>query len=168
VSLLLAVAAAVLFGLGTYLVLQRTLSRIIIGIGLLSHGANVLWILAGRRGTPPIVGNGPSEDFSDPVPQALTLTAIVITFGVTAFLLALAYRSWVLTDDDEVEHDLADIAIRLGRGPEDDDDDGGTAEEAAGLVAGGTGTPPVAEPGRAATAPPPDPAPGVPPAGEAP
>ena len=120
-SVLLAFAAAVLFSTGTYLVLQRKLSRIIIGIGLLSHGANLLFILAGRRGTPPIVGEGPQDQLSDPVPQALTLTAIVITFGVTAFLLALAYRSWILTDDDEVEHDVADLDIRFGRGPEDED-----------------------------------------------
>jgi multicomponent Na+:H+ antiporter subunit C len=121
VSLLLAFAAAVLFSTGTYLVLQRKLSRIIIGIGLLSHGANLLFVLSGRRGFPSIVGEGPDDQLSDPLPQALTLTAIVITFGVTAFLLALAYRSWILTDDDEVEHDVADLDIRFGRGPEDEE-----------------------------------------------
>lgn len=126
----LALGAASLFGIGTYLVLQRKLSRIIIGIGLLTHGANVLWIIAGSRGEPPIVDGEPSGGYSDPLPQALTLTAIVITFGVTAYLLALAYRSWVLTDDDEVEHDIADLALRSGRSdepasdgePEDDPD----------------------------------------------
>lgn len=121
-SVLLAFAAAGLFGVGTYLVLQRKLSRIIIGLGLLTHAANVLWITAGRKGEPPIVGQSPPSTFSDPLPQALTLTAIVISFGVTAFLLALAYRSWVLTDDDEVEHDVADIAIRIGRGEGDDEE----------------------------------------------
>lgn len=113
-NLALATAAAALFGIGTYLVLQRKLSRIIIGLGLLTHGANVLWILAGSRGDPPIVDGEPANRYSDPLPQALTLTAIVITFGVTAYLLALAYRSWVLTDDDEVEHDIADLALRAG------------------------------------------------------
>src|SRR5690606_23864570 len=48
-------------------------------------------------------GSGPEESFADPVPQALALTAIVISFGVTALLLALAYRSWLLSDDDEIE-----------------------------------------------------------------
>ena len=57
------------------------------------------------------------------MPQALTLTAIVISFGVTAFLLALAYRSWLLSDDDEVEHDLSDLDIRLGRGTDEGDED---------------------------------------------
>lgn len=121
-SVLLAFAAAALFGIGTYLVLQRKLSRIIIGLGLLTHAANILWITAGRKGEPPIVGQSPESTFSDPLPQALTLTAIVISFGVTAFLLALAYRSWVLTDDDEVEHDVADIDIRIGRGESTDDE----------------------------------------------
>lgn len=118
-SVLLAFCAAVLAGVGTYLVLQRMLSRIVVGIAMYGHAASVLWITAGRRGDPPIV-TGDVTAFSDPFPQALALTAIVITFGVTAFLLALAYRSWELTDDDEVEHDPADIAIRR-RSPVDDD-----------------------------------------------
>ena len=61
-----------------------------------------------RRGSAPIVGTGDPTDFADPMPQALVLTAIVISFGVTALLLALAYRSWLLTDDDEVADDLDD------------------------------------------------------------
>lgn len=110
-TFVLAATAAALFALGTYLVLQRKLSRIIIGIGLLTHGANVLLITAGRRGTPPIVGTGDPGRFADPMPQALVLTAIVITFAVTALLLAMAYRSWMLTRDDEVEDDVGDRAI---------------------------------------------------------
>jgi multicomponent Na+:H+ antiporter subunit C len=105
---MLAAIAAALFGIGTYLLMQRKLSRIIIGLGLLTHGANLLLITAGRRGSPPIVGEGPSGAFADPLPQALALTAIVITFGVTMLLLALAYRSWLLTRDDEVQDDVGD------------------------------------------------------------
>jgi multicomponent Na+:H+ antiporter subunit C len=107
----LAGAASVLFGLGTYLLLQRKLSRIIIGLGLLTHGANILLISAGRRGDPPIIGDGSSAEYADPLPQALVLTAIVITFGVTTLLLALAYRSWLLTRDDEVQDDVGDRSI---------------------------------------------------------
>jgi multicomponent Na+:H+ antiporter subunit C len=107
---MLAAAAAVLFGTGTYLLLQRKLSRIIIGLGLLTHGANLLLITSGRRGAPPIIGDSPTADLADPVPQALALTAIVITFGVTMLLLALAYRSWQLTSDDEVQDDVGDRA----------------------------------------------------------
>jgi multicomponent Na+:H+ antiporter subunit C len=110
-TIMLAATAATLFGVGTYLVLQRKLSRIIIGLGLLTHGANILLITAGRRGDPPIIGSGDRAGFADPLPQALALTAIVITFGVTTLLLALAYRSWLLTHDDEVQDDVGDRSI---------------------------------------------------------
>jgi multicomponent Na+:H+ antiporter subunit C len=125
----LAATAAGLFGIGTYLVLQRKLSRIIIGIALLSHGANMLMIGSGRPGRAPIVGNGDPADLADPLPQALALTAIVIGFGVTALLLALAYRSWVLTSDDEVRDDIEDR--RVAEHPDEDagEDDPGDAAE---------------------------------------
>jgi multicomponent Na+:H+ antiporter subunit C len=110
-TVMLAAVAACLFGIGTYLILQRKLSRIIIGLGLLTHGANVLLITAGRRGTPPIIGTRDPSTFADPLPQALALTAIVITFGVTILLLALGYRSWLLTRDDEVQDDVGDRSI---------------------------------------------------------
>lgn len=113
-SLTVAIAAAVLFGVGTHLVLQRKLSRIIIGLALLSHGANVLLMSSGVAGDPPIIGRGDPADFSDPLPHAFALTTVVISFGVTAFLLALAFRSWLLTHDDEVEDDLADRSIARG------------------------------------------------------
>jgi multicomponent Na+:H+ antiporter subunit C len=134
VTVLLAFAAASLFGVGTYLVLQRQLSRIVIGIGLLGHGTNVLFVISARGGgEPPFAGSGDRRDFTDPLPQALALTAIVITFGVTAFLLALAYRSWIVTRYDEVEDDVEDRFIaRRGLRPrasddagDDRDDDGG-------------------------------------------
>jgi len=115
-TILFAAAAAALFTLGTYLVLQRKLSRIIIGLGLLTHGANILLITSGRRGSPPIIGEGDPADFSDPLPQAFALTAIVITFAVTMFLLGLAYRSYQLTRDDEVEDDVGDRAVAAVRG----------------------------------------------------
>ncbi len=114
-TIVMAVAAATLFGIGTYLVLQRKLSRIIIGLALLSHGANVLLMTSGEGGVAPLIGSGELGEFADPLPQALALTTIVITFGVTALLLALAYRSWLLTHDDEVEDDLTDRAVGRGR-----------------------------------------------------
>ena len=115
-SVLLAFTAAVLFGLGTWLLLQRRLTRIIIGIGLIGHGTNILLITSGGGGgLPPVIGKGDPADFADPLPQALALTAIVITFGVTAFLLAMAYRSWQLTHDDVVDDDLEDRLIASRR-----------------------------------------------------
>ena len=110
-TFVLAATAGMLFAVGTYLVLQRKLSRIIIGLGLLTHGANLLLIGSGRRGDPPVIGARDASGFSDPLPQALALTAIVITFAVTVLLLALAYRSWLLTQDDEVEDDVGDRDI---------------------------------------------------------
>ena len=113
-TIVLAFAAAALFALGTYLVLQRKLSRIIVGLALLSHGANVLLLASGRFGDAPLIGNGDNAGLSDPLTQALALTTIVITFGVTALLLAMAYRSWLLTHDDEVADDLTDRALAAG------------------------------------------------------
>ncbi len=110
-SVVMAGTAAILFGLGTYLLLQRKLSRIIVGLGLISHGANVLFVNSGRRGLPALIGQGDPADFADPMPQALVLTAIVISFGTTALLLALAYRSWLLTADDEVADDIEDRIV---------------------------------------------------------
>lgn len=109
-TFVLAVTVAVLYGTGAYLLLQRNLSRIVIGLGVLGHGANLMLLMAGRSGAAPIVtdGGGP---YADPLPQALALTAIVITFGVSAYLLALVYRSWLLTGSDEVEDDVEDQRI---------------------------------------------------------
>lgn len=114
--LVLALTVGALYAAGTYLVLQRALTRIVLGLALLGHGANLLLLLAGgRAGRAPIVGAGDGP-VADPLPQALALTAIVITFGITAFLLALAYRSWLLRRDDEVEDDVEDRRIaRLGQ-----------------------------------------------------
>lgn len=110
--LALAVVVGFLFAGGTYLLLQRTLTRIVLGLALYSHGVNVLLLLAGgRAGAPPLVGEGASEAVADPLPQAMALTAIVITFAISAFLVALAYRSWTLTGDDEAEDDIEDRRI---------------------------------------------------------
>ncbi|HEX2063015.1 MAG TPA: NADH-quinone oxidoreductase subunit K [Acidimicrobiales bacterium] len=107
----LAAVVGVLYAVGTYLVLQRTLTRIVIGLAVMAHGANLLVLMAGgRAGEAPVIG-GRAPPFADPLSQALALTAIVITFGVSAFLLALAYRSWLVRDDDEVEDDVEDRRI---------------------------------------------------------
>lgn len=103
------VLIAVLFGTGTYLVMHRTLTRIVLGVGMLGNGVNVLIVATGDRpGEAPIVGRSGT---TDSVPQALVLTAIVIGFAVVAFLLALAWRSWTITGDDAVEDDLEDRRV---------------------------------------------------------
>ena len=118
-NLSLALCIGVLYTVGTYLLLQRTLTRVVIGLGLLAHGANLLLLQAGGpAGDPPFVGPdgavgaaGVLGGTADPLPQAMVLTAIVIAFGVSAFLLALAYRSWTLTGEDEVQDDVEDRRI---------------------------------------------------------
>ncbi len=110
----LAALVGILFSVGTYLLLQRTLTRIVIGIALLGHAANLLLLVAGgRAGRPPLITDEPGPAFVDPLPQALALTAIVIAFGAIALLLTLAWRSFVLHGEDEVEDDLEDR--RIGR-----------------------------------------------------
>ncbi len=112
-SLITLGVVAVLFAAGTYLILQRMLSRVVIGLGLVSHGANLLIMLSGTRpAPPPVVTKTQVVAVADPLPQAMVLTAIVISFGVTAFLLALALRSYLLTGSDAVEDDLEDLRIR--------------------------------------------------------
>ncbi len=118
----LAACAAALAGIGTWLAMDRTLTRILLGLSLWGHAAVLLLLVAG--GAPAEVPIGSAEelagvDVSDPVVQALALTAIVITFAVTAFLLALANRSWSLTGDDRVQDDPEDLRLA----DEDGDDD---------------------------------------------
>ncbi|HEX5018833.1 MAG TPA: Na(+)/H(+) antiporter subunit C [Actinomycetes bacterium] len=109
----LILTAAGLIGCGVYLLLERSLTRVLVGLVLISNGVNVLFLVsAGKAGTTPIVGVGAEGEMSDPLPQALVLTAIVITLGTTAFLLAMAYRSWQLTGHDDVQDDIEDAAIR--------------------------------------------------------
>src|SRR5687767_5237801 len=96
-ELLLAITAGVLYAAGIYLMLRRRLAQLIIGLGLLNNGTNILIFTSGSltRATPPVIPAGlerASEPFADPVPQALILTAIVIGFGVLAFALVLAHQ----------------------------------------------------------------------------
>lgn len=110
-SFVLVLLIGVLFSVGIYLLLQRSLTRIVLGIGVLANGVNMLILATGtRQGTPPIVeGNDPP--FTDPVPQALVLTAIVIGFALTAFLVALAWRLWTIDGHDLAEDDIEDRVI---------------------------------------------------------
>ena len=110
-NLLILLTAGLLCSFGTYLMLGRQLSRIVIGIGLLGHGVNILLVFSGGDGGDPAFSGGDTSTFADPLPQALVLTAIVITFGVIAFFLTLAYRSWRLTANDDVEDDVEDRRI---------------------------------------------------------
>jgi len=113
VSIVLAITIGALYAIGTYALFERSLTRIIIGLALLGHGSVLMLLFAGGLpGRPPFTdGLVDPEAFADPLPQAMALTAIVITFGVLVFLLAVSYRSWTLTHDDEVEDDLEDARL---------------------------------------------------------
>ena len=111
-ALALVVVVGVLVGTGVYLLLERSLSRVVLGVTLISNGVNVLFLIAGgAAGGPPLVGTTEPEEMADPLPQAMVLTAIVINLGLTAFVLAMAYRSWQLHGHDEVQDDLEDRRI---------------------------------------------------------
>lgn len=114
VSLVLLVIMAVLYACGIYLMLERSMTRVLLGFLLVGNATNLLiLIMVGRPGTAPIVQDGvTAEEMTDPLPQALILTAIVITFAVSAFLMALIYRSWRLAREDDVVDDPDDVALR--------------------------------------------------------
>lgn len=110
--LVLIAVMVVMYAVGVYLLLDRSLTRVLLGVLLVGNATNLLIFLAsGSFGAAPIYGETDPSKMSDPLPQAFILTAIVITFGVTAFMLALLYRSWRLAREDEDtvlddEHDL--------------------------------------------------------------
>ena len=112
-SLTLVVLMAVLFGAGISIMLERSLTRVLIGFLLVGNAVNILiYLMSGTPGLAPILADGVDQtEISDPLPQAFVLTAIVINLGITAFMLALIYRSWWLAQlgakgdlvDDEAE-----------------------------------------------------------------
>ncbi len=93
--LIFAITAGVIFACGIYLMLRRSMVRLILGLSLLTYAVNLLIFSMGDLTTraAPIVDSADLETMADPLPQALILTAIVISFGVTAFTIALAYRA---------------------------------------------------------------------------
>ena len=113
VNLTLVLACAALSGCGVYLLLERSLTRVLIGLVLLGNGVNLAFLAAsGPAGESAFYGSADPRDMADPLPQALVLTAIVITLGTIAFLLAMAHRSWQLNGHDDVQDDVEDAAIR--------------------------------------------------------
>ncbi len=100
----MSILAGILFTIGIYNLLQKQLLRIVIGTALISHGAHLFILTMGKlkRGAPPILEYGISE-YSDPLPQALILTSIVISFGVTSLLLVLAYRASKENNTDNMD-----------------------------------------------------------------
>ncbi len=107
-ELVLAIAIGALYAAGIYLILRRSIAKLIIGLALLSHGANLLIFTAAglERGRPPLIPEGQTEaamPIADPLPQALILTAIVIGFSVLAFALVLFLRAFQTVGGDDLD-----------------------------------------------------------------
>ncbi|MEV4569605.1 Na(+)/H(+) antiporter subunit C [Nonomuraea sp. NPDC049419] len=111
ISLVPFAACCLLITTGVTLLLERSLVRVLAGVIVLGNGVNLLIVTSGGdAGGPPFTG---TTGMADPLPQAMVLTAIVITLGVTGFLLAMVHRSWQLTGTDEVQDDTEDRRVRL-------------------------------------------------------
>lgn len=103
-ELIVASAIGILTAAGVYLVLRGRTFPVVIGLALLSYAVNVFLFAMGRLviNAPPILVKG-VETYTDPLPQALVLTAIVISFGMTALLVVLALRTYLETGSDHVD-----------------------------------------------------------------
>ena len=116
VNIVLLGLVAVLYSAGVYLLLERSLTRVLLGVLLLGNATNLLLLSSGGAGgRPPIVGVTPDDEMSDPLAQAMILTAIVITLGIAAFLLAMIYRNWVLEHGEDIAVDVEDVRVARGR-----------------------------------------------------
>jgi multicomponent K+:H+ antiporter subunit C len=114
-ALLLSLFVGVLTGCGVWLLLRPRTFDLVLGLTLLSYAVNIFIFLMGRIrvGAPPIVRDGVAPTlahYADPLPQALVLTAIVISFAMTAVMLAIAMRARALTGSDHVDGDGDDDA----------------------------------------------------------
>lgn len=117
INLVLALLVGVIFACGAYLLLRRDAVKLVLGLSLLSYGINFVLFGTSRlgRGLPPIVVDketfqGNIAPYVDPVPQALILTAIVISFGVTAFVVVLLNQRNALVHEHATEEPGPTIA----------------------------------------------------------
>lgn len=111
-NLTLVLVTVGLVAAGTALVLDRSLVRVLLGMVLIGNGVAVLYlVVSGQAGRPPFVGEAPGS-ISDPLPQAMVLTAIVISLATIGFLLALSYRLWQVSGTDDVPDDAEDARIQ--------------------------------------------------------
>lgn|SRR5690606_10361972 len=107
-ELLLIILLGLLYAAGVYLILRRSMVKLLFGILLLGSGANILIFLLGgiTKGKPPVIAEDAKlfqDVFADPVPQALILTAIVISFAMIAFAIVLLKRVYALVDSDDLD-----------------------------------------------------------------
>lgn len=119
-NLLLLLASGVSVAAGVYLLLDRAMTKMLMGILLIGNGANLLMLQAGGEpGSPPIAGRESTqygEQIADPLAQGMILTAIVISMAMTGFILTLAYRQYRYRTADVIEDDTEDAAIAASVG----------------------------------------------------
>lgn len=107
-ELLLLLLVGILYSAGVFLMFRRSMVKLLLGLLLLGNGANILIFLTGglTRGKPPIIDNSKinfTDAYADPVPQALILTAIVISFALTAFAIILLKKVYETTGSDDLD-----------------------------------------------------------------
>lgn|SRR5690554_1195754 len=107
-ELLLILLIGVLYSAGFYLLLRRSMVKLLLGITILGNGVNLLIFLLGSitKGKPPVIGEGDNffmDIYADPIPQALILTAIVISFGLQSFAIVLLKRVYALMGSDDLD-----------------------------------------------------------------
>jgi multicomponent K+:H+ antiporter subunit C len=105
-ELLVASAVGAMTAAGIYLVLRQRTFPVILGVAMMSYAVNVFLFASGRLALnqPPVLLYG-ADSFSDPLPQALVLTAIVISFGMTAVVVMMALGAFLSTDSDRIDMD---------------------------------------------------------------
>ncbi|MEV0356558.1 Na(+)/H(+) antiporter subunit C [Nocardia sp. NPDC050697] len=123
-NLTLLVVIGALVACGVYLILERAVTKMLLGMILFGNAVNLLILtVGGADGHPPLRSAEVADtDMADPLAQAMVLTAIVITMGLTAFVLALAYRARMLTTTDDVPDDAEDADVAGRREREDPED----------------------------------------------
>lgn len=114
-EVLVALTVGILVASATYLLLSRNVVRLILGLVLIGNAANLTIFAAGRLGSsaPPLVGADPGAAMANALPQALILTAIVISFALIAFTMGLVYRAHTTLATVDTEH------MRLAEPPDE-------------------------------------------------
>ena len=107
-ELILAILIGVFYASGIYMMLRRSMVKLLIGLILLGNGANMLIFLLGRitQGKPPVIPEMAkmlTASYADPIPQALILTAIVISFGLQAFAIILLKQVYTVIESDDLD-----------------------------------------------------------------
>ena len=112
---LLASAIGLMTAVGVYLTLQKRMLAVVVGLSFLSYAVNLFLLAMGRLTVdkPPIIATGVT-DYTDPLPQALVLTAIVIAFGMTALIVVLGLRAYLETGSDAVDVRRSDMIRDFG------------------------------------------------------